>query len=649
MKIAVIDGGSLHEAKVMDVIRSISPDAQITNYSGNWLKGIENARGDAVDIISVSLAAPHLRLDDDNRDLYEQIKFSRQNGTLYINSAGNYANLHYMGTFQDSDNDGMHEFSTGLWRDETLDVKLSKILDGNISTYLYLDPQDADKLDIRAGGIELIPVLNLLYPVIFENPSKLGNDGVKWVEISTNRSISDIYFLVTNATGYNSSDVIGTPFHIFVYPEAKEIPLINIKVDGQHRWIDHPVQESSISAPGTSKYSFTVGATYSNLVKSYSDKVAFLAAVSGIIPGQIPPALAIILDSLAIGDTFPQDDLAYFSSQGPVYDAAGNSIIKPDIVAPTFVSTDNGIFGGTSASAPHVAGAAALLLSANPNLTADQVQQVIEESAVDLGEAGKDNKYGAGRIDIYEAVKRVTPDLEPSNIQVIPDIVTKGQNITLKADVRNTGYWDAQNIEMQFLKNGTIINASIIPVLKAGNMVTIETKWVPDNLGSYNISVSVDPGNRVPESNKSNNYVSRIVTIVPLPDFVMSPITLSTERPVAYTPFYAYASIYNEGTDTDTLYYVYVTATLNSAQASAWVPVFSGGRTDLSVEITWYPGTYTLTLTADPLDYIREIDETNNAASKTFTIFPSLTISSAEQRNASLNISYKETKGLQKK
>lgn len=68
MKIAVIDGGSLHEAKVMDVIRSISPDAQITNYSGNWLKGIENARGDAVDIISVSLAAPHLRLDDDNRD-----------------------------------------------------------------------------------------------------------------------------------------------------------------------------------------------------------------------------------------------------------------------------------------------------------------------------------------------------------------------------------------------------------------------------------------------------------------------------------------------------------------------------------------------------------------------------------------------------
>lgn len=202
--------------------------------------------------------------------------------------------------------------------------------------------------------------------------------------------------------------------------------------------------------------------------------------------------------------------------------------------------------------------------------------------------------------------------------------------------------------EVQLLKNGILINTSSIPALKAGNIVTIEAKWVPENLGLYNISVIADPKNRIPEFNEGNNYANRTVTIVPLPDFVMSPITLSTDRPVAYTTFYAYASIYNKGTDTGTLYFVYVTATLDGAKISGYVPVFSGGRTDLTLEIRWYPGTYTLTITADPLDSIREIDETNNAASKTFTIASSLAISSAEQRNTSMNLSYKEIKGSQK-
>lgn len=641
VKIAVIDDpGSQHEAKVMDVIRSIAPGARIISYSGDWIEGIRNAR-DNVDIISVSMVAFDLDLDGTD-GISKEIKITRINDTLYINAAGNSANLHYKGMYQDNNQNGWHEFAQySKGYDETLDAEWSFFLDSTVTAYLHLDQADFDKLDIKVGinNTGLLPIIS--------TSEAVQSKGVKRITLSTG-NFSDIRFFVANSSKYNSSDVIGTPFHIFVYPEPKELPLTNIKVDWQHQWVDNPVQEYSIPAPATSKYSFTVGATYSDLVESYANEVAFLAAVYGITTGDVPPALAVILSSIAASYTFPQDGLAYFSSQGPVYDAAGNAIIKPDVVAPTFVSTDHGIFGGTSASAPHVAGAAALLLSANPNLTANQIQQILEESAVDLGDTGKDNKYGAGRIDVYEAVKRVTPDLQSSNIQFIPDTATKGQNITIRTDISNIGRWDAGSTEVQMLKDGVIINTSIIPALKSGDMITVETTWVPENMGSYNISVTVDPRNKVREFNESNNYVNKTVSIVPLPDFMMSSITLSTDRPAAYVPFSAYASLYNNGTDTGTLYFVYVTAELDGHQASAWVPVFSGGRTDLIVNLVYYSGTYTFTLAADPLDYIREINETNNIARKTFTIFPYLTISNMEERSTSLNISYKEFRGSQK-
>ena len=57
-----------------------------------------------------------------------------------------------------------------------------------------------------------------------------------------------------------------------------------------------------------------------------------------------------------------------------------------------------GGFNGASAAAPHVAGAAALVKSANPAFTPDQIQTFLEGRPVDLGTAGKDNQYGAGKL-----------------------------------------------------------------------------------------------------------------------------------------------------------------------------------------------------------------------------------------------------------
>jgi subtilisin family serine protease len=59
-----------------------------------------------------------------------------------------------------------------------------------------------------------------------------------------------------------------------------------------------------------------------------------------------------------------------------------------------------GTNSGTSFAAPLAAGAAALAWSINPNLTADQVEQMLYSTADDLGDPGRDQIYGWGRLNV---------------------------------------------------------------------------------------------------------------------------------------------------------------------------------------------------------------------------------------------------------
>ena len=68
------------------------------------------------------------------------------------------------------------------------------------------------------------------------------------------------------------------------------------------------------------------------------------------------------------------------------------------------VSMDYALVAGTSIASPYAAGVAALVLSAKPTLSADQLEALLQQTAVDLGPAGYDTDYGWGFVNAFDAV-----------------------------------------------------------------------------------------------------------------------------------------------------------------------------------------------------------------------------------------------------
>ena len=112
--------------------------------------------------------------------------------------------------------------------------------------------------------------------------------------------------------------------------------------------------------------------------------------------------------------SFPSSDFGYPPYNHP--DPLTNGIYTTDRLGKAGYNTKGDYtdeFGGTSSSCPGVAGAAALILSANPELNWEQVRQIIKETCDRIDPAGGqyDSKghsifYGYGRINAEKAVKR---------------------------------------------------------------------------------------------------------------------------------------------------------------------------------------------------------------------------------------------------
>lgn len=124
---------------------------------------------------------------------------------------------------------------------------------------------------------------------------------------------------------------------------------------------------------------------------------------------------------LAVSATNEYDSKATYSNYGIYNDIAapGGYYVGIYSTLPTYdvslTPTKNyGYLIGTSQATPFVSGLAALIWSINPSLTPDQVQQIIQTTAVDLGTTGWDQYYGWGRINARAAIESQIVLLAPA-------------------------------------------------------------------------------------------------------------------------------------------------------------------------------------------------------------------------------------------
>ncbi len=142
------------------------------------------------------------------------------------------------------------------------------------------------------------------------------------------------------------------------------------------------------------------------MIASVRQKGLVPVAAAGNDGPQAPPDYpAAYPEVIAVTATDADDKLLSVANHGSYVSVAAPGV---DI----FVATPNGRYGfttGTSVATAHVSGLAALLIDRDPSLTPDAVQAILMRTAKDLGPKGRDDEYGAGLVDAYEALLAIAP------------------------------------------------------------------------------------------------------------------------------------------------------------------------------------------------------------------------------------------------
>lgn len=163
----------------------------------------------------------------------------------------------------------------------------------------------------------------------------------------------------------------------------------------------------------------------------------------GLNPPQYPAALPKVL---GIAATDSNDRRADFSERGTFVDLAAPGVVILSSVprgqgrVPA-LGGDYDFMSGTSMAAPLVAGLAALVWSANPALSNEQVAHFLESTALDLGPPGKDELFGYGRINAYAAVRAATTGImttSPGSLAFLSDLASR-EPVTQTLSLANQG------------------------------------------------------------------------------------------------------------------------------------------------------------------------------------------------------------------
>ncbi len=178
---------------------------------------------------------------------------------------------------------------------------------------------------------------------------------------------------------------------------------------------------------------------------------------------------------LKISGTNWNDEITSFSVTGNDIDLAApaSNILTTNVVGGVALAT------GTSVAAPIVSGVAALVYSVNPNLSGQDVQQILKDSADDLGPRGWDTGYGWGRVNAARAVQMAldydsTPDETAPTVAIVNPV--PGSVLSGLADVVATADDDTSVAQVDLYDDDVLVSSDRVPP----HEWTIDTSGMPN-------------------------------------------------------------------------------------------------------------------------------------------------------------------------
>jgi subtilisin family serine protease len=350
-----VDTGTEHGTACAEIIHDIAPEAELFLLKIGTNLDLEEAAlyaiAQGVDIISTSLGFYNLTPGDGTGEFEDLVALARSQGILWLTAASNDRRAHWGGLYYDPDGDGVINLTdTAELNPFAPNESSAYILPAGVAIRIYVRWDDWIDVD---QDFDIF-----LYRSIYPYDT--------WTSVASGRNTQD-----------GSAGQTPTEFISYITTSSQAIYGFYIRREsGSEENLNFEV-----FAPKVTSLRYMV----------YERSLANLA--------DAPSALTVA--ALDVDSPYPQED---YSSEGPTNGPGGaltGGSIKPDISGFANVSTESygdGVFNGTSSATPHVAGAAALVLCANPTYTPDNLQDYLEGHAVDMGGAGKDTIFGYGRV-----------------------------------------------------------------------------------------------------------------------------------------------------------------------------------------------------------------------------------------------------------
>jgi len=337
---------NVHGTACAEIVHDMAPDAQLYlvnfNTDTEQHQAVDWLIAQGVNIISYSVGWANAGDGKGTGPIVEDVKKAANAGITWCSAAGNDAYVHWEGTFNDPDSNSYHNFPDN---DEYLEITVP------------------NQYSITAS-------LN-------------WDDWGTWNGSSYSGSANDYDLMFYYKTGATWSHLWDST---------------NVQNGGG----DWPTEEDGVYNNSGATVTIGLRILKRNATRNCKMEI-FVWGVNGPIEYNVPAgSLSIPADSpdcIALGASDVTDDsYHYYSGRGPTHDGR----VKPDLAAPS--GTSGATYGyysfyGTSSSTPHMAGALALVKGKTP-YTLSNILDIIVARAIDLGDAGPDNKFGKGRLNL---------------------------------------------------------------------------------------------------------------------------------------------------------------------------------------------------------------------------------------------------------